>query len=80
MEKRVEEGYYTTLEAYEADIKLMLDNCRKYNKPETEYAKCAQRLETYVAARMRSLRRKLQHEGVLPADEGGAAGGGGGSA
>ena len=40
-------AYYIQLEMFAADFKRMFNNCRLYNAPETIYAKCANRLESF---------------------------------
>ena len=39
--------YYAQLEIFAADFKRMFDNCCLYNAPDTIYAKCARRLESF---------------------------------
>eukprot|EP01119_Soliformovum_irregulare_P004158 TRINITY_DN15172_c0_g1_i1.p1 TRINITY_DN15172_c0_g1~~TRINITY_DN15172_c0_g1_i1.p1 ORF type:complete len:618 (-),score=145.65 TRINITY_DN15172_c0_g1_i1:16-1869(-) len=49
IEKRVDEGnYYLTREIFVADLRRMCENCRLYNKEDTEYYKCANDLEEFV--------------------------------
>lgn len=52
---RVRSGFYDGIEGYITDLKTMLDNCRKYNKPETDYVACANRLEAFITSRIRTL-------------------------
>lgn len=35
MEERLDAGYYTNLSMFEGDFKLMMDNCKLYNGPES---------------------------------------------
>lgn len=35
MEERLDGGYYTNLAMFEGDFKLMMDNCKLYNGPES---------------------------------------------
>ena len=35
MESRLDSGYYINLMMFEADFKLMMDNCKLYNGPES---------------------------------------------
>ena len=35
MEERLDAGYYTNLTMFEGDFKLMMDNCKLYNGPES---------------------------------------------
>jgi len=46
MEKRVNQGnYYITKDIFLADLKRICDNCRIYNREDTEYYKCANDIE-----------------------------------
>ncbi|PRP85259.1 hypothetical protein PROFUN_07029 [Planoprotostelium fungivorum] len=46
IERRLKRGnYYITKEIFLADVKRMCDNCRYYNRPDTEYFKCANEIE-----------------------------------
>jgi len=44
--------YYVTLEMFAADFRLMFNNCRLYNAPDTVYYKCATRLEAYFESKV----------------------------
>lgn len=53
---RVESGsYYKSLDMFHADLKRIISNCRLYNKPDTPYYACADRLETFINAKMAQL-------------------------
>lgn len=52
---RVYERYYRSLEHFLEDVGLVFSNCRAYNKPDTEYVACANKLTAFVAARARAL-------------------------
>ena len=55
---RVNDGnYYATLEMFAADFRLMFNNCRVYNAPDTVYFKCATRLEAYFESKARGVLR-----------------------
>merc|ERR1712128_234992 len=49
MEERLDGGYYTTLPLFELDFKLMMDNCKLYNGPESDYTHMAYTLEKAFA-------------------------------
>jgi len=50
---RVDSGeYYATLEMFAADHRLMFNNCRLYNAPDTVFFKCATRLEGFFEAKV----------------------------
>jgi histone acetyltransferase len=44
--------YYATLEMFAADFRLMFNNCRLYNAPDTVFFKCATRLEAYFESKV----------------------------
>ncbi|KAF1979804.1 histone acetyltransferase GCN5 [Bimuria novae-zelandiae CBS 107.79] len=48
MEERLEKGDYDTPRDLINDLKLVFNNCRKYNDAATVYAKCAVKLEKYM--------------------------------
>ncbi|KAL9653999.1 hypothetical protein ABK040_014208 [Willaertia magna] len=52
IEKRLKEGFYRTRDIFVSDIKLMFDNCRLYNREDTEYYSCANALEEYFKSIM----------------------------
>jgi len=48
MGEKLEQDAYVTPKDFVDDVKLILNNCRKYNNETTPYAKCANRLEKYM--------------------------------
>jgi len=50
--RRVASGSYTSLEHYLADVQLLFRNCRAFNRADTEYVACANRLEAFLRARI----------------------------
>ena len=53
IKERVDSGeYYVTLEMFAADFRLMFNNCRLYNAPDTVFFKCATRLEAYFESKV----------------------------
>lgn len=48
------EQYYVSLEMFCADFRLMFNNCRVYNSPDTVYFKCANRLEAFFESKIAS--------------------------
>ena len=54
IKKRCQDNYYTTLSQYIYDIGLIITNCRLYNKPDTEYTICANKLEIFINQKLRS--------------------------
>jgi histone acetyltransferase len=53
IKERVESGeYYQTLEMFAADFRLMFNNCRLYNAPDTVFYKNATRLEAYFESKV----------------------------
>jgi histone acetyltransferase len=51
IEKNVNSLQYTTLEQFLKDVHMMIQNCKVYNAPDTEYFSQARKLEAYVNAR-----------------------------
>ena len=45
------------MEMFAADFRLMFNNCRVYNAPDTVYFKCATRLEAYFESKARGVFR-----------------------
>jgi bromodomain-containing protein 7/9 len=48
MKQKIDQNLYETLPDFKADIKLICDNCMKYNRPETVYYKAANKLWHYT--------------------------------
>ncbi|KAI1064479.1 hypothetical protein LB506_007970 [Fusarium annulatum] len=48
MLERLEHDYYTAPKDLVSDLKLIFNNCRKYNDTTTVYSKCATKLEKYT--------------------------------
>jgi histone acetyltransferase len=51
-ERVASEKYYVSLEMFCADFRLMCNNCRIYNSPDTVYFKCANRLEAFFESKI----------------------------
>ena len=49
MESCLGTGYYTSISLFQADFKLMMDNCKLYNGPESEYTHMAYTVERQFA-------------------------------
>lgn len=47
--------YYVTKRLFIADMARIISNCRVYNSPETEYYKCANKLEIFFQNKMKKL-------------------------
>lgn len=63
MEKRLQKGnYYITKEIFLADLKRMCDNCRIYNREDTEYYKCANDIENEFCKKTSKYYKKLELE------------------
>ena len=55
IKERVDGGeYYATLEMFAADFRLMFNNCRLYNAPDTVFFKCAARLEAFFEGKVQA--------------------------
>lgn len=53
MSKRLESDHYKSISEFTADIKLIADNCRTYNDPETTYYKNANILENFYYEKLK---------------------------
>lgn len=50
--RKVADNAYTSLSHWFSDMERVFKNCRAYNKEDTEYVSCANKLEAFVRARM----------------------------
>jgi histone acetyltransferase len=57
--EKLQSGKYEVKEAFMHDIMLIIDNCRTYNNEDTVYYECATKMERYLEAQIRKLRRVL---------------------
>ncbi|KAE8249841.1 hypothetical protein A4X13_0g5056 [Tilletia indica] len=48
MENKLENNQYAVIEDLVVDAQLIFDNCRRYNPPQSPYAKCANKLEKFL--------------------------------
>jgi histone acetyltransferase len=48
-------AYYTSLEQWITEAGRVTENSRLYNKPETDYYACANKVDAFLSARLRSL-------------------------
>jgi histone acetyltransferase len=55
MQRKLSEGAYLTKELFEADLKLIFENCRKYNGRSSIYAEMANELDKFATAEMQRL-------------------------
>lgn len=55
LETQTPPRYYRSLEHFLQDVGLVFSNCRAYNKPDTEYVACANKLQAFVTARVRAM-------------------------
>ena len=55
IEKKLSNNEYSTKTLFCQDIKLMFDNCRKFNQPDTTYYKLAKQLEEYIKPYLKML-------------------------
>lgn len=53
MAERLKNRYYCHKRLFIADMTRIFTNCRSYNKPDTEYYKCANTLEKFVMGKLR---------------------------
>lgn len=62
MGRKIKERRYTRLEEYEADFKLLCDNCGAYNGAESEYGKISTKLYAAGAGQKNSVLRKAERD------------------
>lgn len=53
MAERLKNRYYCHKRLFIADMTRIFTNCRSYNKPDTEYYKCANTLEKFVMGKLK---------------------------
>jgi histone acetyltransferase len=53
MSKRLENEHYKSISEFTTDLKLIADNCRKYNDPDTTYYKNANILENFYFEKLK---------------------------
>lgn len=53
MSKRLESEHYKSIAEFTADLKLIADNCRRYNDPDTTYYKNANILENFYFEKLK---------------------------
>ncbi|KAI8969224.1 hypothetical protein BDF20DRAFT_907941 [Mycotypha africana] len=58
LEENVKNDAYPKWEDFIKDTRKIFDNCRVYNAEDTEYAKCAARLEKFFNDKLRTAKRK----------------------
>ncbi|KAM7397324.1 hypothetical protein PAMP_020307 [Pampus punctatissimus] len=63
MRKRIDGHDYRSLEEFEADFNLIIDNCMKYNAKDTFFYKAAQRMQDQGGAILRRARREAERIG-----------------
>jgi hypothetical protein len=51
---RCEGRSYTSVSQWLRDAQLVTDNARKYNRPETDYYQCANKVDVFISARLRT--------------------------
>lgn len=52
---KARDDQYESVDAFTADLALVIDNCRKFNPPDSVYCACANKLERFIAARLPQL-------------------------
>eukprot|EP01138_Halocafeteria_seosinensis_P002176 gb/GECG01002226.1/.p1 GENE.gb/GECG01002226.1/~~gb/GECG01002226.1/.p1 ORF type:complete len:433 (+),score=58.20 gb/GECG01002226.1/:1-1299(+) len=58
IEKKVKRSGYSSISELKDDLRLMTDNCRTYNKPDTDFVTCANEVDAFVEKRCRKLIEK----------------------
>ncbi|KAI8974695.1 hypothetical protein BDB01DRAFT_728668 [Pilobolus umbonatus] len=57
LEENVKSECYPTMDDFIKDVQKIFDNCKIYNAEDTEYARCALKLERYFHERLRALNK-----------------------
>ena len=42
------QNLYRSFDQFKSDLLLMIENCKKFNPPDTEYVACALKLEVFI--------------------------------
>jgi len=59
VEEKIQNDRYSTFEEMDADIRLIISNCCKYNAPGTQYVKCAKSLDEFYQNKVKWCRGAL---------------------
>ena len=51
MKKKLRNNFYTNAKLFLDDLHLIVSNCKKYNKKQSSYYKCADNIEKFFLAR-----------------------------
>lgn len=60
VETRVNQHHYNRLSEFVGDVTRIFENCRLFNQPNTQVAKCAESLESFFAQKLGLLREKMR--------------------
>lgn len=63
MRRRIDEHHYRSLEQFEEDFNLIINNCMLYNAKETFFYKAAQRMQDHGGAILRRARKEANRIG-----------------
>ncbi len=72
---RCESRYYTSVRAWVADASLVTDNARAYNRPDTDYYQCANKVDIFIASKLRTATWATAGAGAAGAGGAGAGAG-----
>jgi hypothetical protein len=59
VETRLNDGHYDRLCDFVGDVVRIFENCRLYNQPNSQIAKCSEQLETFFVQKLQLLREKI---------------------
>ncbi len=59
VEGRINDGHYVRLCEFVGDVARIFENCRLFNQPASQIAKCSEALENFFAQKLGLLREKI---------------------
>ncbi|KAK3739546.1 hypothetical protein QZH41_016221 [Actinostola sp. cb2023] len=66
MRSRIESNFYHTVDQFEADFNLVIENCMQYNAPDTIYYRASLKLRDQGRPIIRASRRQVERAGIDP--------------
>ncbi|EDO40569.1 predicted protein [Nematostella vectensis] len=66
MRSRIDSNFYHTIEQFEADFNLIIENCMAYNAQDTIYYRAALKLRDQGRPIIRAARRQIERAGIDP--------------
>lgn len=66
MSSRINSNFYHTIDQFDTDFTLVIENCLQYNAPDTIYYRAAQKLRDQGRPIIRAARRQIERAGIDP--------------